>query len=370
MGTFKYRKIANLLQAEIIASGAQPGSRIPTEDDLVRRFAMRRNTIRQAVSELVKQGFLVRVQGSGTFLADRVAEYREKKRATNGTRRIGIVLNQVNSYIFPSVLTGINNTLLERDCHMVIRMTMNHVSIERRVLEEILAGELSGVLIEPARCSLPQANDDLYRLIEKKIPCVLIHGSLPGFTFPSVNHDNARAYALLVDHLVEKGHRRIAALMKMDEQTGVERYEGYVRTLIRHGITVDEQRILWYTDEDFPDLFSEQNTYRVLKTIKNCTAVACFNDDLAVHLLSFLEQHGMSVPRDISVVGYDNLWQSQRYRPVTTINHAKEEFGRISAMAILTLLDNPFADVSYRVTPEFLDPGSGADGTGAGEERL
>ncbi|MCC8167432.1 MAG: substrate-binding domain-containing protein, partial [Planctomycetes bacterium] len=291
-----------------------------------------------------------------------------KKRGTNGSRRIGIVLNQVNAYIFPSVLTGINNTLLERDYHMVIRMTINHVSIERRVLEELLASELSGVLIEPVRCSLPQANADLYRILEKKIPCVLIHGSLPDFSFPSVNHDNARAFSLLVEHLMERGHRHIAALMKMDEQTGVERYQGYVQTLIRHGINVDEQRILWYTDEDFPDLFSDQNAHRVLKTIKNCTAVACFNDDLAIRLLPFLEQHGMTVPDDISVVGYDDLWQSQRYKPVTTINHAKEEFGRVSAMAILTLLENPFADVSYRFPPEFLDNGSVRDINGNGED--
>lgn len=355
MPEYKYLKLAEQLKCEILAEHSASGQKIPTEDELIRRFSMSRNTVRQAINLLVAQGFLVKVQGSGTFISDRLAEYQGKKRNSQKTKCIGVVMNQVSAYVFPHVLMGISDYLFEQDYYMIIRMTFNQLAREDQALSEMLDADVAGLIIEPARSSLPTLNQDLYRKIEQKYPCVLIHAEMPGFSFPSIDNSNVDGYEMLLDYLVERGHKDIAAFCKLDEQTGVKRYLGYARGMRKHGLKVSESRILWFADEDFDGIFSEENAPRIFRTIKNCTAVMCFNDDLANKFLPFLEKHGIRVPEDLSVVGFDDLRQSPMDKPLTTIAHAKEKLGREAAKAILALIDNPFADVSYRFKPEIIE---------------
>ncbi len=355
---YKYRQLAETLKREILQTHSAPGSKIPTEHELCRRFNMSRNTVRQAIGQLVEKGFLVKIQGCGTFVADGVAEFIGKKQTSADKRSIGVVMNKVNAYIFPSVLMGISDYLFQHDYHIMIRMTHNRVAKEKQVLEELIAADLAGLIIEPTRSSLPQANGGLYKTIANTLPCVLINADLPGFAFPYIDTANAAGFALLVDHLAERGHRDIAALFKFDEQTGVKRYQGFVQAMFKNRLNVDEQRLLWYGDEDFETLFSEQNAHRVLKAVRNCTAIMCFNDELAERLVPFLEEHGLAVPRDVSVVAFDACWSTHTHRPVTTIEHPKELLGRAAAKAALLLLDDPLANVSHLFPPLLIDNGS------------
>ncbi len=358
MPDFKYRQLADKLTAEIFSSYSTPGSRLPTEDELQERYGVSRNTVRQAVTELVERGILVKNQGRGTFVSERINEFIEKKRNGVKSRSIGVIMNQVNAYVFPYLLMGISDYLLKHNYNMLLRMTFNRVANEKKVLEELLVSDIAGLLVEPACSSLPLVNGGLYRRVEQTIPCVLLYTSLPGFSFPSVDIPNAEGFEMLVTHLVKHGHRDIAAILKFDEQPGTGRYQGLVAGLNRHGLDLDQRQILWYGDEDFEILFSDQNAPRVLRAIKNCTAIMCFNDDVAARLLPFLDKHGLSVPDDISVVGYDDLWTTSEYSPVTTIRNPRENLGKAAAKAILDLLENPFADVSYKFPPMFVDHGS------------
>ena len=355
MPNYKYQSLAEQLKCEILAANSASGQKIPTEGELIERFSVSRNTIRQAINLLVAEGFLVKVQGSGTFISERLAEYRGKKRISQKTKCIGVVMNQVSAYVFPHVLMGISDYLFEHDYYMIIRMTFNQVAREEQVLSEMLDADVAGMIIEPARSALPTLNTELYKEIEKKYPCVLIHAEMPEFTFPSIDNSNVEGYELLLDYLVEKGHKDIAAFCKLDEQTGVKRYLGYARGLNKHGLKLNESRVLWFADEDFENIFSEENAPRVFKAIKNCTAVMCFNDDLANKFLPFLEKHKILVPEDLSVVGFDDLRQSPNDRPLTTVAHAKRELGRAAAKAILDLIENPFAEVSHRFKPEIIE---------------
>lgn len=348
-------QMAAQLEEEIRNRTLPPGKKIPTEDELALQYGMSRNTVRQAVQMLVNQGFLVKIQGSGTFVAERAKSPRAVKKGVVNNRCIGVVMNQVNSYIFPSVLTGISDYLLEQDYYMVIRMTFNEIATEERVLTELLAADVAGFIIEPARSGLPLANRRQFQQIRESRPCVLLHASMPEFGFASIDNSNIEGFANVVDYLAAKGHRDIALLSKSDEQSGDNRFLGYVTGLQRNGIAVKEGRVLWYTDEDMEDMFSDANAHRVLKTIRDCTAAMCFNDELARKFLLFLEKHGIAVPEKMSVVGFDDMQQGQITTPLTTIAHPKEKMGRVAAQAILALIDDPEADVSHRFEPRLIE---------------
>lgn len=358
MSKYKYMQLSERLKEEILTYRT-PGRKLPTEDELAEHFAMSRNTVRQAVQLLVDQGFLVKIQGSGTFVSDKVnaaaegERRRERKSAGERGRRIGVVMNQFNAYIFPSVLMGISDYLLQHDYHMVIRMTFNQIAKEEEVLRELLDADVAGFIIEPARSALPTVNRDLYQRIADDYPCVLLHARLPGFDFPVIDNANIEAMGLLVDHLVANGHRDIGMLMKADEHSGAQRFLGVANALRRHGLRVDESRVLWYMDEDMEELFSDANAHRVLKAVKRCTAVACFNDYIGKRFLDFLPGQGIRVPEDLSVVGFDDM-QGYMNTRLTTINHPKEAMGQAAAKSVLELIRDPSANVSLYFPPELV----------------
>ncbi|MCD8141099.1 MAG: GntR family transcriptional regulator [Planctomycetaceae bacterium] len=358
MSKYKYMQIAERLRTEILASRS-PGKKIPTEDELADHFSMSRNTVRQAVQMLVDQGFLVKIQGSGTFVTEKLdqAAVAKPARSRRGDgergRCIAVVMNQFNAYIFPSVLMGISDYLLKHDYHMLIRMTFNQIAKEEEVLRELLDQDVAGFIIEPARSAFPVVNHDLYRRIRDDYPCVLIHAQMPSFGFPCIDNSNVEAMGLLVDHLVANGHRDIAMLMKADENSGQQRFLGVAEAMRRHGLKVDESRVLWYMDEDMEELFSDQNAHRVMQAIKGCTAVTCFNDYIGKRFLDFLPKQGIRVPEDLSVVGYDDM-QGYMSTRLTTINHPKEAMGEAAARGILELIRNPDADVSVFFPPELV----------------
>lgn len=354
MVRYKYKQLAEQLEGEIKAQRLPSGKKIPTEDELAEKYQMSRNTVRQAVQLLVDRGYLVKIQGSGTFVAEQGGGGRRRRREPEKGRCIAVVMNQVNSYIFPSVLMGISDYLLEHGYHMIIRMTFNRIAGEAKVLAEMLDADVAGFIIEPARSGLPTVNRDLYQRIRDGYPCVTLHAKYPEFGFPAIDNSNIEGFGMLIDHLVANGHTDIGLLCKSDEQSGDMRFLGYAAGLQKHGIPINEKRVFWYDDEDFEDIFSDANAHRVLKVIRNCTAVMCFNDDLARKLLVFLDAHRIRVPEDLSVVGFDDMQQDQITKPLTTIAHPKEEMGRAAAKAIVTLIDNPAADVSWQYPPRLI----------------
>lgn len=356
MANYKYMQLAELLKKDITNSVFSVGQQIPTEDEMIERFDVSRNTVRQAVKLLVQQGYLTKVQGSGTFVNESGTTDPGKKSYPNrSSKRIGVVMNQNNTYIFPRVLMGISDYLSEHGYAMMIRITFNHIAKEEETLAELLESDLAGLIIEPARSGLPRVNNELYRRIGKTIPSVLIHAVLPEYTIPSITLDDSGGMELLVDHLVERGHRNIAAFLKFDENPGMERFQGYASGLLKHKLMFDESKILWFSDEDSPaDLFSDDNADKVLKIIENCSAVMCYNDSIVADFYSFLDRRGISVPKDLSVVGYDNSIEG-KINPPTTIDHPKERFGRAAAEALLNRMEDPTLDVTKRFSPVLIE---------------
>lgn len=359
MTNFKYRQLADKIKNDILAGNFKPGQQIPIEDELVKIFAMSRNTVRQAIKLLVNDNYLIKIPGNGTFVTESLPQ--PKNSEGGGSRRIGVVLNHVNTYIFPSLLMGISDYLFEKDYSLVIRHTFNHIAREDEILAELLEANLEGLIIEPARSGLPRENYDLYRRVEEMIPCVLVHADMPGFRFSSVMVDDAGGYELLVDHLVSMGHRKIAAFLKVDEQTGVRRFLGYTAGMRKHGLKFDEGRVQWFADEDIPFLFSDANISKVFSVIGDSTAVMCFNDDTAGRFYAFLEKNGIRVPDKISLVGFDDSIKDGMGPPITTIVHPKNEFGRAVGKAILDLIERPSMDVSKRFAPKLIQRDSVRD---------
>ena len=337
----KYQSIASELKAQIQAGKYQDTNMLPTEFALIDEFQVSRQTIRQALAILEQDGYIEKRRGSGSHLLHTAPNQIE---SSPPHRTIAVVTTYISNYIFPSILREIENVLSQNNCMSLLFATQNQISIERKVLQNLLAAQIDGIIIEGTKTAFPNPNLDLIqKLTDKGIPLVFINGcysQLPNAI--SVLDDNAAGGKMLVEYLTQKGHKKIAGIFKYDDIQGHGRYLGYADGLQSSGLMLDDSMVLWYSTDVTPMVLSDQVFLPALTRWRNagCTAIVCYNDDIACQILPLLAKFGLSVPSDISVVSFDNSHLCELATPpLTSLSHGSENVGHTAAKKLLALLN-------------------------------
>ena len=149
--------------------------------------------------------------------------------------------------------------------------------------------------------------------------------------------------------LIAKGHDKIGGIFKVDDQQGHLRFSGFTDLCRERGVALQDDRIAWYTTEQRELLLSGEQERKILKMLADCTAVVCYNDQIAAPLIASLLRAGRRVPEDIAVISFDRSTYSD-LTPValTSLEHPKEEIGRVAAKKLLRMIKG------YREKPEVL----------------
>ena len=216
MMRFKYTHLAAWLKEQIKSGTYKDGDRIPTEIELAAQFGVSRDTVRKAISVLEKESLLRKIKGSGTYV--RTSSRPAPSPVGRDSRRIGILMNDIDSYIFPSIVKGINSVLNKEGYTSVIQFTNNCISQEYNALKNFLEGDFAGLIIEPTKSALPQLNYDLYQKIAHTKPAVLIHAKLPTLPLSSITMGDEAGSMKLAEFLLENGHRDTAIFSRMNRR--------------------------------------------------------------------------------------------------------------------------------------------------------
>lgn len=325
----KYETLADKLRSKIITGIYKEGDMLPSENELVVSEKLSRQTVRQALALLEREGRISRRRGSGSVVTG--GSRREK------THNIAVVTTYISEYIFPDILRGIEQELSQSGYTPFISATYNRVDNEREILKTLLTKPIDGIIIEGTKTALPNPNIDLYRSIDQAhIPMVFINGYYPEFKPPVyVVADDRAGGAAAVCHLLGKNRRSIAGIFKSDDIQGHRRYAGYAEALRKAGHPVNDDHILWYTTETREKLI-EAN---LLETLNGCDAVVCYNDEIAMQVLGILKDSKIEVPGQIAIVSFDGSMFSDITSPkLTSLLLEKEEVGRLAAVKLVNLL--------------------------------
>ena len=333
----KYMVIASQLQAEIQAGLYRHNQMLPTEREMMERFSVSRQTVRQALNVLVQDGIIKKRQGSGSHILN---PHSVKK-----SKSVAVITTYIDDYIFPDILRDVESVLTRHNYATYIASSENMVGRERNVLLDVLNRQVDGLLIEGAKTALPTPNMDLFqRLQERGIPIVFIHGCPPGIQNPIlVADDNQGGGYHLTRYLIEKGHRKIGGIFKSDDIQGQQRYYGYACALRDHNIPMPDGCTLWYSTE-LRDLMlmgdETMLTFYIDCLLKGCTAVVCYNDEVAYRLVSIMRKKGLRVPEDLAVASFDNSHFSE-LSPVriTSLAHGSKNLGRTAAERLIDLMN-------------------------------
>lgn len=329
----KYQRLAEWIKNEISDRRLLPGDKLYSENELASMFSLSRHTVRQGISTLENKGIITRSRGSGTYISS-------IKSGRPETKTIGVITTYLNDYIFPSIIQGIDSCLMENDYTMQLGITNNKQEVEATVIKGMLERGVDGFIIEPSKSALPNINSQLYLQIQKShIPCVMINGYYSGTNFPYIAPNDRESGQRAVELAAEYGHRNIAGIFKSDDIQGHLRYLGYTEALQKNSLPVSADNILWYVTEDMNDIFSGNADTLVLKRLKGCSAVVCYNDQIAVMLIDLFRRNGLRVPEDISIVSFDDSSLSSVVTPgLTTFAHPKEELGKEAAIEVIGLI--------------------------------
>ena len=344
----KYQAVIDWVKQGIESGEMRTGDRLLSEKELSEKFGLSRQTIRHATGELENLKLITRMRGSGTYIG--AAEPRIKRQKF---MNVAVIVTYLDNYIFPPTLRGISDALRENGYTTQVSFTDDNVQKETEILEALLQNErIDGVIAEPTKAALPNPNIEFYqKLKEKNIPIIFFNAEYPELDFPCIRLDDEKIAERAVRLLTEAGHKRIAGLFQMDDRQGILRYSGFMTGMKKAGLSVPEETVVWFDTIGMrhPAKLLDYFFYR----IKDCTAVVCYNDNVAVKIIKECDRRGIRVPEDLSIVGIDNADVAKNCTtPVTTFPHPKEELGRVAAEAMVRMIDDPSYDGSRLFLPE------------------
>lgn len=333
----KYITIINELKRAIEKEVYVDGSKIPSESELREQYGVSRHTIRQAISKLVNDGYLLKKQGAGTFVSSAYSVHISK----NAGKRIGVITTYLSDYIFPSIIRGIEEELSSRNYTLLLSSTRNNVDNERRNLDNMLNQNVDGLIIEPTKSNLLNPNLNYYlNLIEQQKPLVMLNAFYEELELPVVAIDDMKAGLMATEHLIELGHTKIGMITKTDDVQGKNRLKGYLKALYNSGLSYNSDHIIRFDTESKPNISDKIETLLALEDLP--TAIVTYNDEIAVSLIKEIKKAGKCCPEDFSIVSHDNSFYSTIFPGIklTSINHPKEELGKAAATWIIDAVEN------------------------------
>ncbi len=288
----------------------------------------------------------------------RIKEVAEKKRyvpnqiarslVTRRSKTIGFIVPNIESRFFSSLARNLEVRC--RECGYALLIVNSDFSPEREdeLIHMLLNRGVDGLFLVTASAADPDA-----ALIEMlaglPIPLVMVDRSIESVPCDRVRFDFELGGYLATSHLLEFGHSRIACLVNTTSQPGRLRLAGFRRAMNEHGLPVDE-RLVFESDYTIAD--GAQAALGVLRT--DATAIFASSDNIALGALKSLYAAGKRVPRDYSLVSYDNSTADALFEPsLTAIEQDSSELAQnaIDLMVARLNAGSSFQEFEDRVLP-------------------
>ncbi|MBB6215278.1 LacI family transcriptional regulator [Anaerosolibacter carboniphilus] len=263
------------------------------------------------VSEETRHKVIVAAQELGYVYNRAAASLR-----SNASSTVGLIIPDLDNSFYTALLSGVNTALNKLENTILLGSTNESLTVQDRLISSMLEYRVCGIILFAV---LGSSNELIARIKNLGIPVVLVNRNFSEFTCDYIGIDDVLAGQLATEHLVERGHRRIAYLGGTSELSSwYKRREGYERVLKEHQIQIDESLII----EGPP---TQESGYKlaeeILKLDKKPSGIFCFNDVIAIGAMMKLEENGIIPGRDIAIVGVDDIPEASIIKPkLTTVS--------------------------------------------------
>ncbi|HWQ15467.1 MAG TPA: LacI family DNA-binding transcriptional regulator [Roseiflexaceae bacterium] len=284
---------------------------------------------------------------------------------TRRTNTVGLVVPSIADPFFGDVMRGVEEVARPAGLSIFLSAGHNDARQEAEAIETFHRRRVDGILVASSRLS-----DGTIQLLERvRVPIVLVNSNAEARheLLHAVAVDDHHGARLAVEHLLALGHRAIGYLGAGNRPgANARRLAGYRATLAAAGVPPHDAWVAIAPVEDalsVDDVAAGQALLHPL-LVAGVTAVFCFNDMVATGVLIACRELGLAVPRDMSVVGYDDIDFARYVTPaLTTVRQPKLELGRLGMQMLLELLSDRPAQ-SQVLLPELVERASTAEISG------
>jgi LacI family transcriptional regulator len=256
------------------------------------------------------------------------------------TGMIGLTLPLVADAYFGPILSGAAEAVYESDMRIVLAPTLHEHDREVSLLERLMRGTTDGAIL-----MLPEESaEELTMLQEQGFPFVIVDprdAPPEGVACVAAMHADGAKQA--TEHLLELGHRRIGAIAGAPGWYATEeRLHGFRAALAGAGILLDPELVV-YSDWRTPR--GTEAAEQLLSLADPPTAIFGFNDNVAIGALNAARHRGLSVPEDLSVVGFDDTTQAVIVTPqLTSVRQPLAEMGRTGVSLLIRIIEGQRVD--------------------------
>src|SRR3954451_1455160 len=244
--------------------------------------------------------------------------------ASHTTQTVGVLLNDLHNPFFAEIANGIEEYASDLGYRLLLITGGRRHQRERAMLEALLEYRTDGLILVSPRLTGGEIAADV-----GAVPCVVIGRRVRTPRIDCVMTDEALGSNDVIEHLVALGHSRIVHVDGGQGAGAAPRRAGYERAMAQEGLEP------WVIPGDFTEAAGAAAAETLLRASSLPTAVFAANDLVAVALIDRLEQEGLRIPADMSVVGYDNTFVAAlNHIRLTTVNQPRHEMGQ-EALALL-----------------------------------
>jgi len=330
---------------------------MPTIRDVAKLAEVSVSTVSLAFSSpsRVSARTLERIRAAATtvgYVADPLAQSLARGRS----KMIGFVVGNVGNPFFGDIRRELENYALEHEHFVLITDSSGKTDRERDLIEHLIGLKIAGLALAPSSFG-PDYVDFVQSI---KVPTVCFDQKVSGIERDFVGSDNFLAGAMLTEHLLQLGHRRIAFIAGPQHMhTASERYRGFVETMASAGVEVNPNYVV---DGQFTSSAGYEAAMRLLIQPERPTAILGANNAVALAALQAMQELGFSCPDDISLAMIDNVqWSSVITPRITMVVQDTLQLGNIIARRLLHRITDPAAaqepPQDFVLTPKFV-PGT------------
>ncbi|WP_026959659.1 LacI family DNA-binding transcriptional regulator [Aliagarivorans taiwanensis] len=319
--------------------------------DVAARAGVSRATVSRVLNDFpgVKPALRERVNQAMDELGF-APNYFSQALAKGRSNSIGLMVRSLGGYFFGSIMVEVEEVLTKKGFHCMVCSGSGKYEAERAAVDFMLSRQVDAMILSTDCLS----DEELIKINQSGTPVVLISRDIEEIRDQCIRFDDANGGYNATQHLIENGHRDIATVTgPMTNRDARSRLQGYRKALEDNDIPYRPELVL---ESNFQVPGGKQATEKLLAAGHKFSAVFYGSDEMAIGGVQALNQAGLSVPDDVSVIGFEDVPLNEFLKPqMSSMRIPVSDIGHLAAMRALSLVDQEPLDSALEVQVELME---------------
>ncbi|WP_152396618.1 GntR family transcriptional regulator [Paenibacillus guangzhouensis] len=354
-----YQQVFDAIEEKIIHGEYQIQDKLPFEHELADEYNVSIITVKRALDELKKQGYISRKPKQGTIVISNTKQTTPAAVQHFHLPLIGCIMTDFNDTFGTKILSGILEASDSR-AHVIVKKSLGHMQVEEQLIQEFIQMNVAGILLLPSTSKY--LSPIILELASRKFPLIVIDRTLENLPISSITTNNTESAEILTSHLIDLGHKHIGIVTSSNIVSTVEeRIQGYVQAHAANHVSMDPSLRYSFVESVIPgsDVHFQEDIDKIASFIEEhpaMTGIVATEYSIALLIRQACDQIGKRVPEDLSVVCFDhpdNYYNQAGFR-FTHIQQPQHRLGEECITQIMQLINNPASVAKVNLVGELV----------------